>query len=86
VSLVVVTQTSKSNLARAEAVLKASSNLRIHGARAVWHVIPSHLAGGDRAGSLTSIKNGLLLLVSVRGVVNPENTAVQAMSHVLRRM
>jgi hypothetical protein len=86
VSLVLVPQTSKGNLARAEALLKASSNLRIDGARAVWHVIPKHLAGGDKAGSLTSIKNGLLLLVSVRGVVNPKTTAVQAMSHVLRRM
>lgn len=83
VSLTVIVHT---NVARAQRLIDADSNVRVDGIPALWHVTPARYLSGDSGGSASAIKNNLLLLVAIRGVAVPKSTAVRTLSKILKGM
>ena len=82
----VITRPNSNNVSRAERLMARLYNTDVNGTRAYWYRTPSHLVDGDQAGSLSVFKGRLLLLIAVRGVPDPESTAVKTMSQVLRAL
>jgi hypothetical protein len=79
-----MTRPKGNNVPRTQRLMARLYNTDVNGIRAYWYRTPSHLVDGDQAGSLSVFKGGLLLLVAVRGVPDPKNTAAKTMSQVLR--
>jgi hypothetical protein len=80
----VITRSKGNNVSRTQRLMARLDNTDINGTRAYWYRTPRHLVDGDQAGSLSVFKGGLLLLIVVRGVPDPESTAAKAMGQVLR--
>ena len=80
----IITRPKSNNVSRTERLIARLYNTDVNGTRAYWYRTPSHLVDGDQAGSLSVFKAGLLLLITVRGVPDPESTASKTMGQVLR--
>ena len=76
----------KIGLARAEGLIDGLSNITIHGTHSYWYATPSRLLGGEKGGTISAIKNGLLVLVAIRGVASPKTAGERALSDVLHKM
>jgi hypothetical protein len=80
----VITRPKGENVPRTQRLMARLYNTEVNGTRAYWYRTPRHLVDGDQAGSLSVFKGGLLVLIAVRGVPDPESTAAKAMGQVLR--
>jgi hypothetical protein len=65
------------------AKLQSLLNTTADGIRMYWYETPPKDVGGERAGTLSVVKNGTLVLVAVRGVPDPEATAKRTMARLL---
>jgi hypothetical protein len=68
---------------RTLAKLQSLLNTTADGIRMYWYKTPPKDVGGERAGTLSVLKNRTLVLVAVRGVPNPEATAKRTMARLL---
>jgi hypothetical protein len=80
----IITRPNRNSIPRIQRLMARLYNTHVNGTRAYWYRTPSHLVGGDQAGSLSVFKGGLLLLIAVRGVPDPESTAAKTMSQAFR--
>jgi hypothetical protein len=61
-------------------------NAKVDRERALWYETPSHLLGGEKGGTLTVGRHGLVVFMALRGTRHPEQAALLAMSLLLRRL